>query len=379
MAIASNLEVKMKTEAAILWEVGAPWSIEEVELDDPSELEVRVRLASSGLCHSDEHLTTGDLPAPLPIVGGHEGAGIVEAVGSRVTTLREGDHVVLGFIPSCGRCVACASGHQNLCESGASILSGEELAGGQRIHVRGQGVGTMCCLGTFSPYVIAHENSTIKIDDNIPLDKASLVGCGVTTGVGSVIYAGGARPGDTVVVVGCGGIGSNALQGARIAGAAQIVGVDPIALKRDQAKIFGATHTAASLEEAKGLVEEITRGKMADVAVIATGVATGDLIAPTLALIGKNGTAVVTAIASWLTSEVSLSLLDMTLYEKVLKGSLFGSATPRVDIPKILDWYMKGQFLLDELITKSYTLEHLNDGYQDLRDGTIIRGMIQFG
>ncbi len=368
----------MKTQAAVLWEVGAPWSVEEVELDDPQEFEVRVRLASSGLCHSDEHLTTGDLPAPLPIVGGHEGAGIVEAVGSRVTSIQEGDHVVLGFIPSCGRCVACASGHQNLCESGASILSGEELSGGQRIHARGQGIGTMCCLGTFSPYVIAHENSTIKIDNAIPLDKASLVGCGVTTGVGSMIYAGGARPGDTVVVVGCGGIGSNALQGARLAGATQIVAVDPVQFKRDQAKIFGATHTAASLEEAKSLVADITRGQMANVAVIATGVATGDLIAPTLALVGKNGTAVVTAIASWLSSEVSLSLLDMTLYEKTLKGSLFGSATPRVAIPKVLDWYMKGQFLLDEVITKTYTLDQVNDGYQDLRDGKIIRGMITF-
>jgi S-(hydroxymethyl)glutathione dehydrogenase/alcohol dehydrogenase len=368
----------MKTRAAVLWEIGKDWSVEEVDLDDPQAGEVRVKLASSGLCHSDEHLLTGDLPSPIPIVGGHEGAGIVEAVGPGVTALKEGDHVVLGFIPSCGRCEACSTGHQNLCDLGALILSGEELAGGQRIHAKGYDIGTMCCLGTFSPYVVVHESSAIKIEDYIPLDKASLVGCGVTTGVGSAIYAGGTRSGDTVVVVGCGGIGVNAIQGARIAGAAQIVAVDPIPFKLDQAKIFGATHFASSFEEALTLVKDITWGKLANVAIITTGVATGDLLAPTLGLVGKMGKVVVTAISPWLQSDVQLSLLDLTLYQKEIRGSIFGSANPRFDIPRLLKWYMDGQLKLDELITKTYSLDEINEGYQDMRDGRNIRGMITF-
>lgn len=368
----------MKTQAAVLWSYGSPWSVEEVELDDPTEYEVRVKLASSGLCHSDEHLVTSDLPAPLPIVGGHEGAGVVEAVGAKVTGIQEGDHVVLAFIPACGKCEACSQGFQNLCEFGAYIMSGQELAGGQRIHARGKDIGTMCCLGTFSPYVIAHENSVVKIERHIPLDKASLVGCGVTTGVGSALNAGGVRAGDTVVVIGAGGIGMNALQGARLAGAGNILAVDPVQFKLDQAKIFGATHVASSFAEAQSTVHDLTRGKMANVAIITAGVGTGDLVAPTLGLVGKNGRVVVTSIAPWMQSEVSLSLLDMVLYQKQLRGSLFGSSNPRSDIPKLLDWYMSGQLKLDELITRTYSLEQINQGYQDMRDGSNIRGMILF-
>ncbi len=368
----------MKTQAAVLWETGGTWSVEDVELDDPKDKEVRVKLTSSGLCHSDEHLVTGDLPAPLPIVGGHEGAGIVEAIGSAVTGIQEGDHVVLGFIPSCGKCEACSQGYQNLCEMGAYILSGEELAGGQRVHTKGADIGTMCCLGTFAPYVIVHEDSVIKIDDNIPLDKASLVGCGVTTGVGSAIYAGRVRAGDTVVVNGCGGIGSNAIQGAKIAGATQIIAVDPVQFKLDQAKIFGATHFAFSIEEVQAMIGDLTRGRKANVAIITTGIGTGDLVAPTMGLVGKNGTVVVTAIAPWTQNDVSLSLLDMTLYQKQLKGSLFGSANPRADIPKLLSWYMSGALKLDELVTTTYKLADIEQGYADMRSGKNIRGMILF-
>lgn len=368
----------MKTKAAILWETNAPWSVEDVDLDGPEPTEVLVRLTAAGLCHSDQHLVTGDLPSPMPIVGGHEGAGVIEAVGSEVRGFQVGDHVVLGFIPSCGVCAACATGHQNLCERGAFVLSGEELAGGQRVHARGQGVGTMCCLGSFSPYVIAHESSIIKIDGDIPLDKAALVSCGVATGLGSAIYAGGVRAGDTVAVVGCGGIGTNAIQGARIAGAANIVAIDPIAFKRDSAKLFGATHVAADLAEAKELIAEITRGHFANVALITAGVAVGSLLAPTMELLGKNGRAVVTAFSPWLQMDVNLSMLDLTLYQKEIKGAIFGAANPRYDIPRFLSWYQKGILKLDELVTSTYTLDQINDGYHDLDEGRNIRGMILF-
>ncbi|MDA8207929.1 MAG: NDMA-dependent alcohol dehydrogenase [Actinomycetota bacterium] len=368
----------MKTQAAVLWEVGKEWSVEEVELGDPLPGEVRVKLASSGLCHSDEHLLTGDLPAALPMVGGHEGAGIVEAVGAGVTSLAEGDHVVLSFIPSCGRCAACSTGHQNLCELGSFLVSGVEIAGGQRIHARGQGVGTMCCLGTFSPYVVAHESSAIKIRDDVPLDKASLVGCGVTTGYGSAVYAAGVRAGHTAVVVGCGGIGINAIQGARITGAQYIVAVDPVAFKRESAMLYGATHTIPSLDEAYGLVQDLTWGRMANSVIVTTGVADGQMMAQVMAVLGKNGTAVVTALGRFDRMDVNMSLLDLTLYEKSLRGALFGSANPRFDIPRILDLYMDGILKLDELVTRTYPLSQVNEGYQDMRDGRNLRGMIVF-
>jgi len=369
----------MKTQAAVLWDVQAPWSVEEVELGDPVAGEVRVRLAATGLCHSDDHLVTGDLPAPLPIVGGHEGAGVVEAVGPGVTTLAEGDHVVLSFIPACGRCPACSSGHQNLCDLGARLMSGVALADGTtRIRARGRGVGTMCLLGTFSPYVVCHEASAIKISDDIPLELAALVGCGVTTGWGSAVYAADVRPGETVVVVGCGGVGMNAIQGARLAGASRVVAVDPVPFKRERASLFGATHTAADLDAAYALVNDLTWGRLAEKAIIATGVARGELIAPTMALVAKGGRVVVTAIAPITEVDVRMSLLELTLYEKELRGSLFGSVNPRADIPKLLDLHRTGRLILDDLVTARYQLDEINAAYQDLRDGKNLRGLIVF-
>ncbi|HZU73767.1 MAG TPA: NDMA-dependent alcohol dehydrogenase [Acidimicrobiales bacterium] len=370
----------MKTKAAVLWNVNDPWKIEELELGDPVAGEVRVKLAASGLCHSDEHLVTGDIPAALPVIGGHEGAGIVDAVGPGVTSVKEGDHVVLGFIPSCGRCRMCSTGHQNLCDLGAMLMGGVSLADmSHRFKTAdGKGVGTMCLLGTFSPYTVVHEASVIKIEDDIPLDKAALVGCGVTTGWGSAVYAAEVQPGDTVVVVGCGGIGTNAIQGARLAGAKRIVAVDPVEFKREQAQTFGATHSAASIDEAFRLVNEITWGQLADKAIITTGVATGDLVAPTMGLVSKGGRVVVTAVAPFLQSDVKLSLFELTLFQKELRGSIFGSANPRADIPKLLGLYRDGLLKLDELVTRTYPLEDINQGYQDMRDGKNIRGMVLY-
>src|SRR3954453_2006940 len=261
----------MKMKAAILWEPKTDWSVEEVELDPPKAGEVLVKLIGSGLCHSDEHLVTGDLamePATatelgirqFPIVGGHEGAGEGMEVGGGVTTVKPGDHVVLGFIPSCGRCPSCARGRQNLCDLGAFLLAGRQVTDfTARHHTKGgEDLGIMCCIGTFSPYTVVGEASCIKIEDDIPLDKAALVGCGVTTGWGSATYAADVQPGETVVIVGCGGVGGNAVQGAVMAGARHVIVVDPVAFKREQALLFGATHTAASVEEAVARVGALT-------------------------------------------------------------------------------------------------------------------------
>ena len=368
----------MKMPAAVLWEPKSEWSVEEVELADPLAHEVRVKLVASGLCHSDEHLVTGDLPAPLPIVGGHEGAGVVEAIGEGVTSVSEGDHVVLSFIPACGVCDMCSTGHQNLCVLGAHLVSGSELAGGQRITARGQGVGTFCLLGTFAPYVVAHESSVVKIHEDIPLQAAALVGCGVTTGVGSAIYTAKVAPGDIVAVVGVGGIGMNAVQGARLAGAGMVVAIDPNAWKRNRAYEFGATHDAPSMAEAKEMISDISWANMANAVIMTPGVVEGSMMADALALAGKNARVVVTGLASAYETEVTMSLLDLTLYQKSVHGSLFGSANPRADIPRLLSWYQRGDLKLDELVTRTYTLDEINQGYADMRDGANVRGMVLY-
>lgn len=373
----------MKTKAAVLWGVHEDWKIEEVELDDPIEGEVRVKLTASGLCHSDEHIRVGDItpmePGGFPFIGGHEGAGVVDAVGPGVTSLKEGDHVVLGFIPACGRCPSCSGGHQNLCDNGATLLTGQMISDhGYRARVNGKDAGTMCLLGTFSPYVVAHESSAIKIDDDIPLDKAALVGCGVTTGWGSAVYAADVRPGETVVIIGIGGVGINAVQGAALAGAQRVVVIDPVEFKREQAMSFGATHAFASMEEAVEPLNDLTYGRMADKAVITVGRIEGVMIAQMMALLAKNGTAVVTGMGDMGATDVSLSLFDLAMMQKRLQGSIFGGANPRVDIPKLLNLYREGQLKLDELITKTYTLDEINQGYADLNAGKNIRGVIMY-
>jgi Zn-dependent alcohol dehydrogenase len=200
----------VQTEAAVLWDREA-WSVEPIELDPPKEGEVLIKLAASGMCHSDEHLLTGDMPVPLPVIGGHEGAGVIEKVGPGVTGLAPGDHVVLGFVPACGKCPPCATGHSNQCDVGGILMTGKQLDGTVRHHARGQDVSTMVCLGTFAPYTVVNQASCVKILDDIPLDKACLVGCGVTTGWGSSVYAADVQPGDNVAVIGIGGIGASAL------------------------------------------------------------------------------------------------------------------------------------------------------------------------
>jgi len=336
-------------------------------------------MVAAGLCRSDEHIVTGDIPSALPCVGGHEGGGIVEKVGERVSSVAPGDHVVMSFIPSCGRCRWCASGKQNLCDLGAFLMLGTPISGGPPIMtLNGAPVSPMSLVGCFAEHQVLHESSVIKIDRELPLDKAALVSCGVTTGWGSAVYTGRVVPGDVTVVVGIGGIGANAVQGARIAGAKYIVAVDPVESKRDRAKTFGATHVAADVYEAFALVNEMTQGQLADQAIITTDVARGDLIAPTMSLVRKGGAVVVTAIGPFLQSEVKLSLFELTLFQKELRGSLFGGGNPRADVPKLLSLYKTGQLLLDELITKTYPLEKVNDGYKDMHEGRNIRGVLVF-
>jgi S-(hydroxymethyl)glutathione dehydrogenase/alcohol dehydrogenase len=236
----------------------------------------------------------------------------------------------------------------------------------------------MCCIGTFGEYTVCAEASCIKIEPDIPLDKAALVGCGVTTGWGSAVYAAGVQPGETVVVVGCGGVGMNAVQGAAMAGASHVIAIDPVEFKREQAQVFGATHSAPSIEEAVALVTDLTWGVMADKVISTMGVGDGHLVDSILTLCAKGGRTVWTNVAGINDTEVTLNLFNLTLLEKQLVGSIFGSANPRRDIPRLLRLYQEGKLKLDELITATYPLRDINVGYQDMRDGKNVRGMVMY-
>jgi NDMA-dependent alcohol dehydrogenase len=370
----------LKTKGAILWGVGEEWSVEEIEIGDPRAGEVTVELAASGLCHSDEHLVTGGTPVAFyPVIGGHEGAGTVTKVGPGVTGLKEGDHVVTAFIPACGQCPPCSRGQQNLCDLGANLLAGTSISDGSyRVTARGKDVIPMCLLGTFSPYITVHQASVVKIEPDIPLDVAALVGCGVTTGWGTATKVADVRPGENVVVMGAGGVGMNAVQGAAAAGAKRVMVIEPVAQKREWAMGLGATHTFASIEEATGPINELTWGRMAEKTIITVGDIQGEDIAAALSVTGKGGRAVVTGMGNAANVDVKLSLFELTLLQKDLQGAIFGGLSPRVAIPELLSLYQEGQLKLDDLVTTKYSLEDINTGYQDMRDGKNIRGMVVY-
>jgi NDMA-dependent alcohol dehydrogenase len=368
----------MQTEAAILWEIGGDWSVEPIELDPPKEGEVLVKLAASGMCHSDEHVRTGDLPGAYPIIGGHEGAGVIEAVGPGVNGLAVGDHVVFGFIPACGQCPQCATGHSNLCDVGATLMMGMQLDGTARHHARGRDITTMVCLGTFAKHTVVNQASCVKILDDIPLDKACLVGCGITTGWGSAVYAAEVKPGDNVAVIGIGGIGTAAVQGARLAGAERIFAIDPVELKRTLAPRFGATHTSPSVAEAFALIQEETWGRMCDKVICAMGLGQGDMISSILDITAKRGRVVITNMHALAENNVTMNMCMFALMEKQIVGTIFGSANMHYDIPKLLELYRNGQLDLDGMVTNTYKLGDINLGYQDMLDGKNIRGVLVY-
>ena len=356
------------------------WEVVEVELEAPRSGELLVKMVASGLCHSDDHITTGDIPvATYPFAGGHEGAGIVQEVGPYTPDWEVGDHVVMSFLPGCGRCRWCASGKQNLCDLGSDLLTGARADGSYRMHLAdGTPVGQMCGIATFSEYTVAPVASCVKVPKDIPLEKACLVGCGVGTGFGSAENSANVQAGDTVIVMGIGGIGINAVQGAAMAGAKRVIAVDPVEFKREKAMEFGATHTFASMEEAMPAITEMTWGQMAEKVIMTPGVLYGDMMQLGTAMAGKGGTIVVTGLAPMTQTESSVNLFELAMWNKEIKGTIFGSLNPRHDIPKLLGLYREGQLKLDELITRRYTLDQINEGYQAMRDGENIRGVIMY-
>lgn len=370
----------MKSRAAVLWQIGQDWKVEEIDIDAPRTGEVLVKTKVAGMCHSDEHVVTGDMPMPhYPCIGGHEGAGEVVEVGDGVRSVAVGDHVSMSFIPSCGRCKWCMNGKSNLCDLGAKLFDVGMMTDGRMAHHVGDtNLARMCQLGTFADYLLVSEDAVVKVEPDLPWHAVALVSCGVATGFGSAVHRAAVEPGDTVAVIGVGGIGINAVQGARIAGAKRIVAIDPVEYKREQAMAFGATHTYASIEEAAGPINEITWGEMANKVILSPGLMKGEMIQPALDLTAKGGTCVVTGVASMFESEATLNSFMFAMMNKELKGCLFGSGNPRFDIPNLLSMYREGILKLDELVTRRYTLEQINEGYQDMRDGKNIRGIIEF-
>ncbi|MBO0689579.1 MAG: NDMA-dependent alcohol dehydrogenase [Candidatus Dormibacteraeota bacterium] len=367
----------MKTKAAVLRGVGQDWEVTEVDVDPPGPQEVLIKYVAAGLCHSDEHLRHGDIVPRFPIVGGHEGAGIIEEVGPGVSRVQKGDHVVCSFIPSCGHCRFCSTGQQNLCDLGATLLEGTLPNGGFRFHQNGEDLGQMCLIGTFAQRATISEYSVVKVADDLPLEKAVLVGCGVPTGWGSSVNGAAVRPGDTVAIFGIGGIGINAVQGAKHAGAKNVVAIDPLANKREKAEELGATHSAASAEEAQKLIwEQLSPGVGADSAIITVGVVDENVVQAGVDVIRKGGRVVITGLADPAKKTVSVSGSMLTLFQKSIHGLLFGGCNPIYDIRKLLDLYQAGDVKLDELITRQYSLEQINEGYQDLLDGKNVRGVV---
>ncbi|TDD06479.1 NDMA-dependent alcohol dehydrogenase [Saccharopolyspora terrae] len=365
--------MSMTTRAAICREPGRPWEITDVELDEPKANEVRVRFHAAGLCHSDDHIQKGDAFMRFPVVGGHEGAGVVDAVGEGVTRVAVGDHVVCSFIPACGSCRYCSTGRQNLCDAGKNASTGMFADGTFRFHLDGEDLGGLCVLGTFAERAVISEFSCIKIADDIPFDVAALVSCGVPTGWGSAVHAAGVRAGDTVVIYGAGGVGSNAVQGARFAGAKNVVVVDPVEFKRDMAEVFGATHTFADAASAHEFVVETTWGELADHAIITVGVLHDAVIDSALQVVGKSGQVTITAVGN---GSIDAPAGMFIGYQRRVQGAIFGGCNPLHDVPRLLGLYRSGDLKLDELITRRYRLDEVNQGYQDMVDGKNVRGVV---
>lgn len=371
----------MKTKGALLRELNSPWKVEEIEIGDPKAGEIKIRMEAAGMCHSDHHLMTGGIPmGGFPILGGHEGAGVIEELGEGVTDFEVGDHVVLSFIPSCGKCPSCRKGLANLCDLGMYLLQGEAISDNTfRIQTAdGENVFPMTLLGTFSPYMVVNQASVVKIDKEIPFEVAALCGCGIPTGYGSAVNSAEVRSGDTVVIIGVGGVGTAALQGARNQGAGHLFVVDPVEFKRDQALAFGATQAFASIEDLVPTLAMLTNGQMADKVIVTVGELHGADIDSYLNLTTKGGICVLTAMGNMMEMDVTANLAIFALQQKRLQGTIFGGSNPHLDIPALMSMYKLGKINIDDMITKVYSLEQINEGYTDMLEGRNIRGVIRY-
>jgi S-(hydroxymethyl)glutathione dehydrogenase / alcohol dehydrogenase len=358
-------------QAAVLNRIPGALEIEDVSIGRPGPREVLLRTAYSGLCHSDLHFMDGVWQLAPPAVMGHEGAGIVEAVGEDVTHVVPGDHVITCVSVFCGQCRYCLSGRPHLC-SDRSMLVRPQPAITNRA---GAPVAAFASLGSFAEQMLVHEHAVVKIREDMPLDKASLIGCGVTTGLGAVFRTAAVKPASSVVVVGCGGIGLAALQGAKLCGAAPIIAVDVTPEKLAVAQMLGATHVVNAREvDAVEAVMEITNGG-ADYSFEAIG--TKATAEQCYRMLGRGGTATIIGMVP-LGTDLAIPAADLFMNEKKLQGSLMGSNQFRVDMPWFVDLYLDGRLRLDEMVSAHRPLSEINDGYEDMRRGVATRTVIDF-
>jgi S-(hydroxymethyl)glutathione dehydrogenase / alcohol dehydrogenase len=364
--------VATKIHAAVLHRFGQPLIVEELELDPPKASEVLVRMAASGVCHSDLHVAQGVHPTSLPVVLGHEGAGVIEEVGSGVAGLAAGDHVLLTWLPYCGHCRYCARGWPNRCENTAWYDATME-DGTCRFHADGQPVHHYNT-SSFAQRSVVPARTAIKVDPSLPLAELALMGCAVMTGVGAVLNTAKVRPGDTVAVVGCGGVGLNVVQGAKIAGASTIIAVDVVAAKLELARELGATAVVdAGRPDPVAAVSELVPGGV-DYAFEALG--RPATIEMAIGLTGRGGQAILIGMAPP-DARVSIDALTTTLEERCVRGSWYGSCVPLRDIPLLVDLYREGRLRLDPLITRC-GLEDVNDAFARMEAGETARSVIVY-
>lgn len=367
----------MKAKAAIFWEVGKRLDIQEVDVEKPRAGEVLVKLVAAGICHSDHHVMTGHLFGPSPAILGHEGAGIVAEVGPGVTAVKPGDHIIIMWRLSCGICEYCSDGRPALCPAGSQIRStGKLLDGTTRFKYKGQEIKHFAGASTFSEYTVIPEGSALKIPPDFSLEIAVLLGCGVITGVGAAVNCARVKPGSTSVVFGAGGIGLNIVQGAAIAGAAKIIAVDVHAKKLDYAKTFGATHFVdASKKNPVEVVRALTDGRGVDYAFEAVG--SPETIRQAFDCLAKRGMCVAVGVAPKM-KEVAVPIMDLVFEEKMLTGSLYGSARIRQDTSMLMEMYKAGKLKLDELLTRKYPFAQINEAYDNLIKGEVARSIVTF-
>lgn len=366
----------MKMRAALLSESGQDFSIEEVELNQPKKGEVLIKMVAAGICHSDWHIVTGTTQHPMPVIAGHEGSGIVEAVGEGVTRIKPGDHVTLSWTPDCGECFYCQRNQPNLCETYTEpIWAGVQLDGTSRVSWNGETVFLYCGLGTFGEYTVVPEQSCIPIDKSISLEVAALVGCAVATGVGAVLYTAEVKPGDSVVVYGAGGIGLNILQGAALAGATSIIAVDTASEKESISREFGATHFLMAGDDSLDAIRDLTGGRGADHVFEAVGIPSVQESA--LDAVRPGGMLTLVGLSAMGTG-TNLPGAVITRTEKTIKGSYYGSVSPKRDFPLFLDMYQHGRLKLDELVSQRYSLEQINEAYAEMLTGKVARGIIVY-
>jgi len=359
-------------KAAVLVEAGKPLEIQDVEIAEPQAHEVLIKTAACGLCHSDLHFIDGAYPHPLPAIPGHEAAGIVEAVGSEVKSVQIGDAVVSCLSAFCGHCEFCVSGRMSLCLGAETRRAPDAPA--RITRADGSTVNQMLNLSAFAEKMLIHENACVRIDPEMPLDRAAVLGCAVTTGAGTVFNACNVTPGESVVIIGCGGVGLSTINAAKIAGAGKIIAADPLPEKREMAMTMGATHTVdATADDAADQIIAISDGGVHHAIEAVGRPQSGELA---VASLRRGGTATILGMMP-LDHKVGLSAMDL-LGSKKLQGAIMGGNQFPVDLPRLVDFYLSGVLKLDELITKRIPLEQVNEGFEEMKKGGTARSVIVF-